>query len=368
MNPNIQKNFYEAVSNNDVKTARRMIAAGADVNAVYNQHEYSIIVACHHSNYELVRLLVESGADVNVRDKERSTPLLACDAYYPEIYKLLLEAGAQVNVRDIYDSTPLLKAAMTGKAESVRLLIAAGAHINVHSGESDETPYDLARFEAAYMENEDAPAIMKLLKAAGAIRGVLLDIEDSPTITPINYEYLQAVQRQDTERIIAALDKGADINATDRFGTSTIEQAVKYNNIKLCQLLVNSGISKEHILESFWSLYSPLSYDNIALVWYLFSQLEGEMLVQAKERALSYAASGGCLEATRLLLQENVNPNCKDSQNRTPIQCAIGALRNSKEIIKLLVNHGADIRPVSEHPAIASHRKKRSKAKRRHHR
>jgi len=164
------------------------------------------------------------------------------------------------------------------------------------------------------------------------------------------------------------LDKGADINATDRFGTSTIEQAVKYNNIKLCQLLVNSGISKEHILESFWSLYSPLSYDNIALVWYLFSQLEGEMLVQAKERALSYAASGGCLEATRLLLQENVNPNCKDSQNRTPIQCAIGALRNSKEIIKLLVNHGADIRPVSEHPAIASHRKKRSKAKRRHHR
>lgn len=324
-----------------------MIAAGADVNAAYDGHDYSILTACCNGNYELIRLLIESGADVNVRNKYESTPLLECDPYYPEIVKLLLDAGAQVNVRDNENNTPLLFAAMVGKPESVKLLIEAGAHINVHGDDSQETPYDLAKFEANYMANEDAPEIMELLKAAGALECVILDIEDFPTIAPINYEYLQAVQMQDADRIIIALDNGADVNATDRFGTSAFEQAVIYNNADLCKLLVNSGISKEHIFESCWSLYRPLAFDNIELIWYLFSQMEGENLAKAKEIALLYAARGGSLEATRLLLEEKVNPNCTDPREETPLQGAIHAWRNAEEIINLLLDNGADINHVS---------------------
>lgn len=347
MNPDIQKAFHKAVRNNDIETARRMIAAGADVNAPYDSHDYSILTACCNGNYELVRLLIESGADVNVRDKYESTPLLECDAYYPEIIKLLLDSGAQVNVRDNENNTPLLFAAMTGKPESVKLLIDAGAHINVHGDDSRETPYDLARFEADHMENEYAPAIMELLLDAGALKCVTLDIEDFPEISPINYEYLQAVQMQDSKRIIAALNMGANVNATDRFGASAIEQAIMYNNGDLCRLLIDSGISKDHIFEAFWSLYRPLAYDNIDLIWYLFSQLEGEMLLKAKEIALSYAASGGCLEATKLLLEEKVNPNCINPRDETPLACALHAWRNAEEIINLLLDNGADINRVS---------------------
>lgn len=108
MNPDIQKAFHEAVKANDVETARRMIAAGADVNAPCDGHDYSILTACCNGNCELVRLLIESGADVNVRDQYESTPLLECDAYYPEIIKLLLDAGALVNVRDNENNTPLM--------------------------------------------------------------------------------------------------------------------------------------------------------------------------------------------------------------------------------------------------------------------
>ena len=39
MNPDIQKAFHEAVKKNDVETARRMLAAGADVNAAYDEYE-----------------------------------------------------------------------------------------------------------------------------------------------------------------------------------------------------------------------------------------------------------------------------------------------------------------------------------------
>ena len=348
MNPDIQKAFHEAVSNNDVETARRMIAAGADVNAPYDGHDYSILTACCNGNYELVQLLIESGADVNVRDKYESTPLLECDPYYPEIIKLLLSAGAQVNVRDNENNTPLLFTATTCKPESVRLLIAAGAHINVHGDDSRETPYDLAQFEANHMGNEAAPEIVEMLKAAGALECVILDIEDFPEIPPINYEYLQAVQMQDTKRIIAALNMGADVNATDRFGASAIEQAVMYNNDDLCKLLVNSGISKDYIFEAFWSLYIPLAYDNIDLIWYLFSQLEGDKLLKAKEIALSYAAGKGSLKAIKLLLEEKVNPNCINSRDETPLQRAIHAWRNAEETINLLLDNGADINRVSK--------------------
>jgi ankyrin repeat protein len=94
-------------------------------------------------------------------------------------------------------------------------------------------------------------------------------------------------------------------------------------------------------------LYRPLAYDNIDLIWYLFSQLEGEMLVKAKEIALSYAASGGCLEATKLLLEEKVNPNCINTRDETPLECAIHAWRNAEETINLLLDNGADINRVS---------------------
>ena len=41
MPPDIQKAFHEAVKKNDVETARRMIAAGADVNAPDDEYESS---------------------------------------------------------------------------------------------------------------------------------------------------------------------------------------------------------------------------------------------------------------------------------------------------------------------------------------
>ena len=41
MPPDIQKAFHEAIKKNDVETARRMIAAGADVNKPDDEYESS---------------------------------------------------------------------------------------------------------------------------------------------------------------------------------------------------------------------------------------------------------------------------------------------------------------------------------------
>ena len=107
------------------------------------------------------------------------------------------------------------------------MLLEAGAHVNVHGNDSHGTPYDLAGFEAYNMDNEDAAECLPLLFKAGALERVLLDIEDDEKLTAVNYEFLQAVQHQDIDRMKAALLNGADINATDRFGKTALDQSAR---------------------------------------------------------------------------------------------------------------------------------------------
>ena len=57
---------------------------------------------------EIVRLLIEQGADVTAKDKNLSTPLhLASSAGIPESVQLLIGRGADINAEDMSRRTPL---------------------------------------------------------------------------------------------------------------------------------------------------------------------------------------------------------------------------------------------------------------------
>ena len=57
---------------------------------------------------EIVRLLVEHGADVTAKDKSSSTPLhLASSFGTPEIVRLLIERGVDITAEDESRKTPL---------------------------------------------------------------------------------------------------------------------------------------------------------------------------------------------------------------------------------------------------------------------
>ena len=57
---------------------------------------------------EIVRLLVEQGADVTAKDKSCSTPLhLASSFGTPEIVRLLIERGVDITAEDESRKTPL---------------------------------------------------------------------------------------------------------------------------------------------------------------------------------------------------------------------------------------------------------------------
>lgn len=137
MNPDIQKAFHEAVSNNDVETARRMIAAGADVDAPYDEYaNRSFLDACYRGNLELVKMLVEAGANVNLPDVCGTVPLVRAIVSIhdtDEVVQYLIECGADVNACAGESWTPLEAAVQEHAADLVKLLLDAGADPQISS-------------------------------------------------------------------------------------------------------------------------------------------------------------------------------------------------------------------------------------------
>ncbi len=135
-----------AIRGGDVRTVRRLLDDGADVNARDAAGNTPLILAAFYAGPECVELLLERGADVNAANKAGVTPLIRA-ATDPEKTRLLVDAGANVRVR---------------------LLLAHGADPNAAGGESvgafglvPQTPRRIA-------EKRGRTAVIDALEAAGA--------------------------------------------------------------------------------------------------------------------------------------------------------------------------------------------------------
>ena len=89
------------------------------INAAINGHE------------GVIQLLLEKGADFNIKDKDGETALIKAVRCWNEpraeaIVRLLLEKGADVKAQDQDGKTALTKAARYGHKGVIRLLTSAG--------------------------------------------------------------------------------------------------------------------------------------------------------------------------------------------------------------------------------------------------
>ena len=92
-----------------------------------------------------IRSLLESGVDINIRDKQERTPLhTAIDQKKNQIVKLLLEKNADVNLIDKMGDTPMHLAVKTGQLKVVELLIEKGADVNAVDAQSN-SPLSMAQ-------------------------------------------------------------------------------------------------------------------------------------------------------------------------------------------------------------------------------
>lgn len=102
---------------------------------------------------EIVRTLLERGADPNIGNASKATPLhLAASRGYVEIAKLLIAHGAKVDVQEVNGDTPLHIASALCYRDMVACLLAAGADPELKNG-NGETVMNLVRMTEQYLNN-----------------------------------------------------------------------------------------------------------------------------------------------------------------------------------------------------------------------
>ena len=113
-----------------VKMKRLLANPKINVDKKSSDGLYPLIVSCTLLWWDVVKALLDKGANVNVRDSNRITPLIhvcangniAPDESF-EIAKELINKGADVNATDNSNRTPLFLACLTRNKKLVQLLI-----------------------------------------------------------------------------------------------------------------------------------------------------------------------------------------------------------------------------------------------------
>ena len=163
---------------------------------------------------EVVRLMSSLKVDVNSMTEyhswNQSTPLIeAADNGHNDVVELLLEAGAAVNIGDKYGITPLIWAALNGNIDMVKLLLNAGAEID-RADDKGMTPLQ----EAA---REGLDDVVQLLIDAGAD----VDGADKGGFTSLH----KAAMNGHREVVKVILDAGAEVDKADLGGKTPLHMA-----------------------------------------------------------------------------------------------------------------------------------------------
>ena len=101
--------IHQAATDGNIEAVKQHLADGVDVNAKDDEYgATSLHITVEYGYKEIVKLLIDAGADVHEKDKNGSTPLHdAALNGQKEIAELLIDKGADVNAKNKFGDTPL---------------------------------------------------------------------------------------------------------------------------------------------------------------------------------------------------------------------------------------------------------------------
>jgi ankyrin repeat protein len=275
------------------------------------------VTAIRNADAQVVRKLLDDGADVNARDTEGNTPLILASFYAsPECVELLIERGADVNAANKAGATALIRAATDH--DKTRLLVAAGASVRVRTARGN-TPLILAA------------------RRAGNSRTVQL-----------------------------LLEHGADAEEHNNAGVGPVLVSAASGDLETVQLLLDAGAKADDFpkanrpnpADPAPSLRTPLMwaahYNDVRMVRLLLERGADPNQSTYFGNPLSHACWHDSFEAAELLIAKGANVNGRDAiANFTPLHWAAGTEKPGSQLVKLLLTHGADPNAEGGEPVAA---------------
>ena len=198
--------LHHAAGFGAVETMAWLLESGADVNARNRRRSTALHWAVHDT--AKVRLLLSKGAEVNARQAEGRTPLHLASMLGNgnEILRMLLDAGGDPRIATANGQTPLMAAAIRGNVDAMTLLIGKGADVNARSGTGETA--------LMFAATNGSPAAVRLLLE----RGADLTARSKRNETALGNAATAGVD----ETVRMLLEGGADVNTRNVRGYSPL--------------------------------------------------------------------------------------------------------------------------------------------------
>ena len=128
-----ENRLWQAAADGDLQTVKACVARGANVNIRCGGGFAPLAVASQKGYLEIVKFLVEHGAEIDKCDNARHKTALLHAAFkgHADIVKYLVDKGAALNVQGINGWTPLHDAAWVGQVEIVKYLVDHKANLGI---------------------------------------------------------------------------------------------------------------------------------------------------------------------------------------------------------------------------------------------
>ena len=222
-----------------------LIVQGADVNEIFECKRTLLQIACEHNSVIAVRHLI----NVNENSNVNSLLCCACRCGDIDLIKLLLEHGADVNYSSRYSYRTLLSTACQYKQslEIIGMLIDVGAEVNPNIR---HTPL------MSSIDNNDCEIFNYLLKRGAHI------FDDVNGVNLLLY-FCERTKQDNISMLTAIINAGADVNCVDSRGVTPLIWACVRGLYEITFKLLQCGAQVNVKFENGRSALGEINYNNI---------------------------------------------------------------------------------------------------------
>ena len=213
--------------------------------------------AAENDHFEVVRLLLKQGMDIDIVDNNGVTPLyFASLKGYLKVVRFLVRKGAEMDKTKNNGCSSLYAAAGKGYLPIVQYLVEHGADKD-KADENDITPLHAA-VQNGHLE------VLRFLVEQGADKDKFDDYGYSPLFTAAHNGHLAMVH--------ILVEHGANKDKADENGISPLCAAAANGHLDVVRYLVEQGADKDKADNNDWTpLYFATSMGHAKVVSYLIS-------------------------------------------------------------------------------------------------
>ncbi|XP_077419862.1 protein TANC1-like isoform X2 [Vanacampus margaritifer] len=345
----------------NIKVSRLLMLGGANVSW-YTEvvgHAPILAVHAHLGHVEMVGLLMEMGAAVDVSTDSGMTPLcLAAAAGHAGVVSLLCKKGAKVGQADKNGQCALLHSALKGHMEIISILLG-----------QDWGPENAGEPQQHQKTTGKKQAVQQAVTAAASVGHTqvvksLLDLEDEQLAVQMDaHDSLwgetvlsAAAGRGRMEVCVLLLDRGAGLEVANRRGMVPLLSASKHGHTQVAELLLKHDADMSVCdKQGRTPLMLAASEGHGNTVEMLLSK--GASVSAVDQEGLT-ATGWACMRGHRGVLQPLVDAgadlNQADRQGRTPLDLA--ALNGDADTVHFLLDHGAVLERTDSNGSRAAER------------